>query len=311
LDKNSRGRKNYPERKIAFFIFLATITAVLFFWGKNNLAGLLEKINLPGSFEIIATHYKNTDKPKSKEEIFGKVNSLVGNLQGTWGIYFYDLQTGEELGINQNQIFTAASVNKVPIMLDVLQTSEKGALSLDEKYYLKKEDIQDYGTGSMRYDPLGTAYTYMDLLRLSGKKSDNTAAYVLAKILGDKHLNLFLKTNNLSKTSIKENETTPKEAAQFFIAVYQGKILRDEKFRDIFYSDLTDTDFEERLPAGLPENTKIVHKIGTEVGIINDCGIIFGINTYVLCVFSQNTNEEKALETISGISRLFWNYQNQ
>lgn len=310
LRLRSLQQKNYPERKIAFFILLGTILSGLFFFGKTNFINLWEKINLNGSFEIISLHKKSNNNSKSSQKIFEEINSLVGKLPGNWGIYFYDLQTGEELGINQHQIFTAASVNKVPIILDVLQASEKGAIALDDKYYLKSVDIQDYGTGSMRYDTAGKVYSYHDLLKLAGKQSDNTAAFVLGRILGEEHLKLFLKTNNLTKTSIKENETTPIEMAQLFKIVYQGQLLKKQQFIDIFYNVLTDTDFEERLPAGVPEDVRVVHKIGTEVGIINDCGIVFGSHPYILCIFSQNTDEQQALRAVPEISQIFWDYQN-
>jgi len=113
-------------------------------------------------------------------------------------------------------------------MLAFLSQLEKELYSLDDKYSLKSFDVQDYGTGNMRYKELGTEYTYDELLELSGKISDNTAAHVIGSILGADNIDKFIEVFGLQNTSIDNNETTPLDLGTLFALTYKGEILKKE-----------------------------------------------------------------------------------
>ena len=66
---------------------------------------------------------------------------------------------------------------------------------------LKPDEIQDYGTGSIRYDAPGTSYTIQDLLTRLIKQSDNTAAVVLTDLLGQDKIQQRIDGWGLSRTS--------------------------------------------------------------------------------------------------------------
>jgi len=298
--------KNYPERKRAFWIFLATLILVGFFWFKANWKDIWNKIYTPSIYEIFPV--TSSFNSKGKEEIQTQINNLTRDLIGTYGVYVYSFANREEFGQNFDNLFPAASINKIPIMLDFYRTAEKGAISLDTIYTLKKEDIQDYGTGSIRYEKPGKKYTYEELLELSGKQSDNTAAHILDNILSKQHVNLFLKTLGFQKTSMDENLSTPKEIGQMFVKTYNLEILQKKIFLDKFYSALSETDFEDRLVKGFPDNTKVSHKIGSGDRAYSDCGLVFAQNPFVVCVMSKDASEEEALDVMPKIAKLVWGY---
>src|SRR4030043_756241 len=101
-------------------------------------------------------------------------------------------------------------------MAKFLQGIKEGTISFEDKYQLQSRDVQDYGTGKMRYAEPGTVYTYRQLLELSGKQSDNTAAYVLANIVGNNEIQTFIDSLSMAKTSLADNTTTPAEMGHFF-----------------------------------------------------------------------------------------------
>ncbi len=314
-DPPSKFKKPSSQRKLVSLIFLLTILAIAFFWFKDKLGQNLETFLKPATFEIVSPLIPNfkaqekNDNPQTEKELIGKISDWLKNLKGEYGIYVYSLTSNKEYGLNERKVSTAASVNKVPIMLSFYKELEKDSFSLSDKYELKKEDIQNYGTGIMQYEEPGKVYTYKELLELSGKKSDNTAAHVLGKILGFSNLKRFIKDLGLKKTSIEENKTTPKEAGSLFVMTYKDKILKTEKYKKAFFSNLTETDFEDRIPAGIPENIKIAHKIGSGERIYNDCGIIFGKHPFVLCILSREAAENEALEVIPKIAKLVWEFE--
>lgn len=298
--------KNYPERKRAFWIFVASMALVGFFWFRANWENIWNKIYTPSIYEIFPMDKGNISN--NKDEISKKLDGITKDLMGTYGIYVYSFATGEEFGKNFNDLFPAASINKIPIMLDFYWTAEKGGISLSTVYILKAKDIQDYGTGSIRYEKPGKTYTYAQLLELSGKQSDNTAAHVLDEILSKQHVNLFLKTLGFGKTSMDENLSTPKEIGQMFVKAYEGKILKKKSSLDKFYSALWETDFEDRIVKGIPEGVKVSHKIGSGDRAYADCGLVFGQNPFVLCVMSKDASESQALDAMPKIAKLVWDY---
>lgn len=285
---------------------MATLGLVGFFWFKANWKNVWNKIYTPSIYEIMPAN--PAVNSRNKETIQSELDKLTKNLTGRYGIYVYSFTSREELGQNSDDLFPAASINKIPIMLDFYRTAEKGAISLNTVYTLKAEDIQDYGTGSIRYEKPGKTYTYGELLELSGKQSDNTAAHVLDGILSKQHVNLFLKTLGFEKTSMDDNLSSPKEIGQMFIKTYNGEILKKQSFLDKFYNALSETDFEDRLIKGFPQNTKVSHKIGSTDRAYSDCGLVFAKNAFVLCVMSKEASESEALDVMPKIAKLVWDY---
>lgn len=304
------------SRRSIFFLLLITVLLSLAFWFKSEAGLIWEKITQPKIFTIKKEQEKELTeflglKPNLKD-INGLQQSLellLTDLQGEYGIYFSSLTEKQELGFNQDGVFIAASVNKIPIMIGFFQAVEKGEVTEDQAYVLKEEDIQDYGTGSMRYQEEGTEYTLEQLVKLTGKQSDNTAAYVLFNLVADQVAKLLIDSEAVN-TSIDENTTTAEEMGQLLIQLYQDQLLKPAS-KDKLLLNLTDTDFEDRIPMGVPDYIKVAHKIGNGVGVVNDCGIVLSSQPYVLCILTKDALEEEALEVLPKISRLFWEFSRQ
>ncbi len=70
------------------------------------------------------------------------------------------------------------------------------------------------------------------------------------------------------------------------------------------------TKFNDRLPALLPETVKVAHKIGTQVKVFNDVGIVFAQKPYIVSVMTDNINEAEAANVIANISKKIFDYVN-
>lgn len=307
------GRTN---RWLVGLVLVGTIGTSLFLWQKDQLSTWWQTVWGPAEYEIINPEIVDTQLIRLTEnlhrpsDVVASLKELTAPLQGTYGIYVIPLEDGESYGINQDQVFIAASVNKVLIMASVLQAVDGGDLWLGDTYRLQAKDVQDYGTGSMRYAALGTSYTIDELLTLSGKQSDNTAAWVLNRMVGQDTVEKLVDNLEMEQTSIADNETTPREMAEFFRQVYQGKVL-PTNLQEKFYNTLTRTDFEDRIPAGLPSYVTVAHKIGTEMQTVNDCGIVFTKkHPYVVCLLSKEAKESEAEEILPKISHLIWVFES-
>ena len=313
--------KKKQNRKGVLFLFLITVVISCLLWAGQSLKSWWQNFYKPTSYKI-ESNDKSLElfigfKPdlKDNEGVKKSINLIVSKLAGKYGFYFYDLKTTNSIGLNENEVFIAASVNKVPIMVNFYKLQENGKVNENDIYVLKYQDIQDYGTGQMRYQPVGTEYKYSDLINLIGKKSDNTAAYVLEELIGQEKIQASLDKLKMTNTSMKNNTTTPKEMGDYFVWLYEDKLLEKENKEKIFKA-LQKTDFEDRISQGIPD-VDISHKIGNEIQTYNDCGIIFGskpsfaANPYVLCILTKEVSETEALKTIPKISKLLWEYINK
>lgn len=318
-DKEKTPQKDKKKnRKATLILFFGTVFISLAFWLRPKVGLLWQNLFKPATYQVgKPAGQKSLEdfigfKPdlNDREGLLRSINLLLEGIRGKYGIYINDLLKKESFGINEDEVFIAASVNKVPIMVTFYQQVEKGKLKEDDEYYLKQKDIQDYGTGVMRYERPGKTYTYSQLVELIGKQSDNTAAYVLEEIIGRKNVQDLIDKLNMKNTSMEENTTTPKEMGDFLVKLYSGDLLKKENTQKIFAA-LTDTDFEDRITLGVPEGVKVAHKIGNEIQTYNDCGVIFGPKPYVLCILTSEVAENEALEVVPKISRLVWEFESQ
>ena len=254
--------------------------------------------------------FKIFTKEKTSDELAKKISSVIGDKWNDYSVVVEDYTSPLTLKQSEGEIFVAASVNKVPILAALYYYAGKGDIDLDTDITLQAQDIQDYGTGSIRYDKPGAVYPVKTLAKLMIKQSDNTAAYILANhIIGFDKLNALMTQWGLIQTDLVNNKTSNQDIAKLFRMIYEGKVT-NPAFTQEMLSFLKDTDFETRLPAGLPESATVYHKIGTEVGTIHDAGVISdGTVTYYLGIFTNGTTEGEETDALMAkISKTVYDY---
>jgi beta-lactamase class A len=112
---------------------------------------------------------------------------------GQAGIWVKHLTTGETAGVRDGETFNSASVIKIPVLVLAFQMADKGALNLDERITIRKEDIRG-GSGIFRYHDAGLQPTFRDVLLQMVITSDNTATdLAIAKVGGVARVNAWLK----------------------------------------------------------------------------------------------------------------------
>jgi len=236
------------------------------------------------------------------------IETIIRNTQGTYSVYIYDLSKQTEYSIRGQTVMTAASLNKLPILAHLYHQASLNNIDLEKVITPQTEDIQDYGTGSIRYDPPNTPYSIKSLARLMIEKSDNTAAYILGDVIFTlPQIQDYIDSLGLTQTNMGDNQTSAKDIGQLLIKMYKGEITSKALTPEML-GFMIKTDFEDRIPTGVPANIKVYHKIGDEVGKIHDAGIIeAGTHPYVLVIMTTDqTDEQKTKETMANISRLVY-----
>ena len=309
LPKRSDNKLNKNKnRKSAPFILGLTILLSLGLWFLGNHPS--DQIPPPSFFNQATPTISPTPTPFDQtKEIIKQVNNLTANLTGDYGLYVFNLTTKISFGISENQVFKAASLMKLPLILTLYKNVEAGKIDLQTKYTLKAADKRP-GAGSMYYKPAGTVYTYQKMVELMGQQSDNTAFNVFRNLLGDEQIQKTIDDLGMTKTNFTDFETAPAEIGLFFRKFYSGSILT-RAHRDEILAYITKIFDESRIPAGIPAGVRVTHKVGTDTGVASDGGIVFGTKPYIIVIMSDKNLKVEADAVLPKISSAVWEFETK
>ncbi|MBU0569297.1 class A beta-lactamase-related serine hydrolase [Patescibacteria group bacterium] len=299
------------ERLLVFITLALTVgmSAVLYLSARSwKLPGLprikLPSFSLPDFGERIIIIEGNKDDKRKADDVIVNFKEKTKNLSGVYGLYVVRLENGSSYGVNELEIFEAASFIKLPVMAVMYMQVESGDMDLETKHTLSADDKVG-GSGSLIGKPAGYTLTYKDLVRLMGKQSDNTAFNIARNILGDEEVENVIKQIGMANTSLLDNETTPYDIGTFFEELWKDNIVSEES-RDEILAFLTDTIYEDHLAAGIPDEIRIAHKYGREVHVVNDAGIIFTDEPFIVVIMSKGVVESEADEVIPELAKMVY-----
>lgn len=287
---------------------------------KPVSTNIVKPINTPRIENTLKTFPKGEFKPiaslikkilKDKRESFNPQLLMIKeailktekNFPGIAGIIFYDIPSKNIISIRPNEVFAAASLIKVPIMISAMHQIKIGNLNPDEVYTLKKEDFVG-GGGFLKNQKLGTKYTYNELIEFMVSQSDNTATDLLINKIGMDVINkdlggLGFKTTKVYRTifdfeAIKDgndNDTTPLEMMMFFKGLYEGSIYNKD-ISEKCISILKVQKYNDLIPRDLPKDIEIAHKTGELDAELHDTGIIYlKDHPYILCLLGKKITD--------------------
>ncbi len=107
---------------------------------------------------------------------------------GQLGVYVKRLDNGEVLSYQADRPWYLGSSAKLPVAIALIQEVEQGKHRLAEQVTLQDTDKVD-GSGNVVWNKAGTRYRVDALLKRTLMESDNTAANMLIRTIGDDVLN--------------------------------------------------------------------------------------------------------------------------
>jgi beta-lactamase class A len=230
------------------------------------------------------------------------------------GVYFEYLPSGTSIGVNDQVDVKLASLIKVPVVMAVYKQVEDGNISLDASVMIKKQHL-DSRFGELWKRGVGTKISLEEAIRYALVDSDNTAAALLADLLPDDAIVGVFDALDLPK--FKEGDfviLSTKNYSSILRSLYLSSYLQ-RSHSNIVLGLLTETKFNDKIPAGVPAGTIVAHKIGVfktsgeqEEQIFNDCGIVYVPNRpYILCIMATGS-EDAARKHMQHISKMVYGY---
>ncbi|NJP06240.1 MAG: serine hydrolase [Chloroflexaceae bacterium] len=173
----------------------------------------------------------------------------------------------------------------------------------------------------MQYDPPGSTYPVRELVARMLYDSDNTAANMLIDHLGGfAPVNETMQQIGATQTVLQrrmmdfealaagyDNLTSPADMALLFQLLYTGAFPDAAGSQEIINALLQTTD-RQKIPAQLPPDVAVAHKIGTLPQVEHDAGIVqLPGQPYILVLMSQELVSNAAgINTIATASRLVY-----
>jgi len=311
LKKEKRPKLTNGDRLLIIGLFLVTVLLSGFLYFQTQITEFFQKIKkVPEKITspLVITGGKEMKK-FDPSPVLEEIKNLTKDLLGTYGVYVYRFEDGKEYGLHQNEIFPAASLMKLPVILTLYQEAEAGRIDLETEYKLLEKDKRG-GAGILQSRPAGEVYAYRKLAELMGQYSDNTANNILVKILGAQKIQQTIDSLGMKKTNFAKYETTPQDIGLFFRKLYEGGIVTNQHKEEIL-KFLTKTGWEDRIPAGIPEGVRVAHKIGTEIGVFSDAGIVFTQKPFVLVIMTKEAKEAEAKEILPKITKVVWEFEEK
>ncbi len=249
--------------------------------------------------------------------VFERIEARVKELPGKIGLYVCYPDSGVGYGFNADMPLEAASVIKLPIMVEAFRQKEAGLIDFETPVtILAKDKLPSCGALTYMHDgvtvPVGDLVTLMIIL------SDNTATNLLIGMLGIDNINKTIEDLGLTGTRLNRMLFRPELSRQgiqnYVSAVDMGKLLQGMLQGDIVSQEASARMLEilgdQRLNGKLPfylhsRDIDCAHKTGEDSGITHDVGVIFAEKTCVVCFLSNETDvplTERAMQDVAAMA---------
>jgi beta-lactamase class A len=260
-----------------------------------------------------------------------RVQALIHASGAEVAVVMRTLDGRDEIRIDPDKSFHAASTMKVPIMIELFRQAEAGALSLDDRLSVRNEfhsivdgSVYELSVGDDSdaevYQAVGSTMTLRQLCEAMITVSSNFAANLLIEKVGAANVRKTVDRLGASGMVVLRgvedqkafdkglnNATTAAALAVLMEKIAKGQAVSAKADAEMA-AILKRQKFHDAIPSGVPDGIAIAHKTGNITKIHHDAAIVYGPRPYVLVVLVRGIQEQKVSgPLIASISREIWN----
>lgn len=257
-----------------------------------------------------------------------ELNDYIQTNSINASIYIVNLRNGASIGINSNQYYYPASLNKLPLAILIMQQVERGNLNLTTKLLITPED-RDSGWGSL-YNTTTKEMRVDDLLERLLVESDNTAKNVLLRFVNNDDIsnlehyldyfsNAEINNNLVSQKNNQQGNSTKsmlyvntKSMYAIFSSLYLSSILEPDS-SEYLLSLLSNSTFNMKSLASLPSTVTVAQKFGSGIAmgspVFHSCGILYINESRIFyCIMTENVPQKEAPQHIGSMVHIMYEY---
>ncbi|MCB0685136.1 MAG: serine hydrolase [Saprospiraceae bacterium] len=298
------------------------------------MKAFLINISKAGYLLLILLFLNACTSSTPREELEKAIHNIIDHGGGTFAVAWKNLETGEELLINADTVFHAASTMKTPVMIEVFKQVNQGLFKLDDSLLIKNSfySIIDSSSYSLSpeedsetdlYTKTGQKLPISDLIYRMIIRSSNLATNIVIDLVDARKVTQTMRELGANQIQVlrgvedmkayeagRNNTTTARDLLIIFENLAYGTFISkeaNEQMIDILF----DQQFNEMIPAELPPTVKVAHKTGSITGVHHDSGIVFlpDGKRYVLILMSKDLQDfEHGTKALAHISGLIYQY---
>ncbi len=297
--------------------------------GQDNLWGLQSSASRNQSETVTgrtltrrreaAPMLDSTDTLLWSDELTNRLEEELRRLPAQAAVVLQPLDGSPCWSHRPDEVFPAASVVKVPILLELFRRFQAGELDPEARVTVRARDVVR-GAGVLFELHPGLRLSLRDLARLMIVVSDNTASNLLLDRLGLPAVNALLGSLGAASTAVNrkfmhmpgpagDNVTTAADCARIMKALWEGRVLQDP-WREEALEILRRQQYREKIPMMLPISAVVGNKTGELDGVRHDVGIVEDRGkSFILAVLTRDGREPWEVDNrIARISR--WCYDH-
>ena len=304
---------------------------------KNNYIG---KINIYDSLKIIKYIYIITfllfscGRGDDYDNLENKITNLLKSHEGTFAVALKNLDDGNTILINENEIFHAASTMKTPVMIELFKKKHNGEVSFDDSLQIKNEfksivdgskfELSSFDDSDENiYKNLGEYISIRELIFDMITKSSNFCTNLLIDYIDVKDVNKTMRDIGAENINVLRgvgdlkafdkglnNTTSAKDLLVIYEKLAMGSFINPSISNEMV-EILKNQVYKDIIPKYLPKNIEVAHKTGWISGVRHDSGIVFLENgeKYILILLSKNLEDDiEGAEFLAKISLEIYNY---
>jgi beta-lactamase class A len=259
-----------------------------------------------------------------------QVEQLIHASGAEIGVAFQMLDGSQELFLNADQSFHAASTMKVPVMIELFAQIHDGKIKLDDPLPIRNEfkslidgsaytlDAGDDSDADV-YKAIGTSWTIRQLCEAMITRSSNLATNLIIERLGVENIRARVHSLGADGMQVlrgvedikafqagKNNTTTARGLLVLLKAIAENHAGDPDSCRQML-EILKRQNFNEAIPAGLPAGTVVAHKTGEITGAHHDAAIVFAPKPFVLVILLKGiNNRDDSSKVMAEITRAIY-----
>jgi beta-lactamase class A len=241
----------------------------------------------------------------------------------------HDFEAGEEILVNPDEPYHPASTIKVHVMMEVFRQAEQGRFALEERLPIVNSftsiadgnkfslDVNDDAEQTL-YPRIGETETIAELTRLMIVRSSNLATNILLETVRAENVNNFIQALGIEGVKFirgiednaafrlgMNNSATARGLTQTMTLIAKKKVV-SEQASEKMIEFLLGQEFNQSIPALLPNSVRVAHKTGWTGDVYHDTGIVYSENRkpYAVSVMTRGFAEDKEAEAHACMARI-------